>query len=79
MSIRVQRIDHSTVLKPFDCGDNELNEFLQEKSKDYQHGLLAATFVVEDEIQTLAYYTVRGLFLCIPRQGIREKRYTFFY
>jgi len=58
MNIREIRIDYSTVIKPFDCGDKDLNEFLLEKSKDYQHELLATTFVFEDETQTWAYYSI---------------------
>ena len=58
MIIKEIRIDHSTFIKPFDCGDKDLNEFLLEKSKHYQQELLATTFVFEDETQTLAYYSI---------------------
>jgi GNAT superfamily N-acetyltransferase len=52
------RIDNSIDIKPFDCGDGDLNEFLLENAKNYQQELLATTFVIEDEIQTLAYYSI---------------------
>jgi predicted GNAT family N-acyltransferase len=58
MNIQKFRIDNSTIIKPFDCGDNDLNEFLLEKSKAYQQELLATTFVFEDETKTYAYYSV---------------------
>jgi predicted GNAT family N-acyltransferase len=58
MSIREIRIDHSTIIKPFDCGDEDLNEFLLEKSNDYEQELLAIIFVFEDEVKTLAYYSL---------------------
>jgi predicted GNAT family N-acyltransferase len=58
MYIKEVKINHSTVIKPFDCGDEDLNEFLQEKANDYQTELLATTFVFEDEIKTVAYYSI---------------------
>ena len=58
MNIHEIRIDSSTIIKAFDCGDEDLNEFLLEKSKDYQQELLATTFVIENETQTLAYYSI---------------------
>jgi GNAT superfamily N-acetyltransferase len=58
MNIKEVRIDQSVHIKPFDCGDDDLNEFLLEKSKDYQQELLATTFVFEDDAVTLAYYSI---------------------
>jgi GNAT superfamily N-acetyltransferase len=58
MNISEIRVEHSTVIKSFDCGDDDLNEFLLEKSRDYQQELLATTFLLEDETQTLAYYSI---------------------
>ncbi|GHS96637.1 hypothetical protein FACS189421_02050 [Bacteroidia bacterium] len=58
MNIKEKRIDHTMIIKPFDCGDEDLNEFLLEKSNNYQMELLATTFVFEDEIKTLAYYSI---------------------
>jgi len=52
------RIDDAIDIKPFDCGDRDLNEFLLKNSKHYQQELLATTFVIEDETQTLAYYSI---------------------
>jgi GNAT superfamily N-acetyltransferase len=58
MNIREIRIDPSVHVKPFDCGDDDLNEFLLEKSKNYQQELLATTFVFEDDAITWAYYSL---------------------
>jgi hypothetical protein len=57
-NIREVRIDHTAIIKPFDCGDDDLNEFLTEKAMAYQRELLANTFLFEDETQTLAYYSI---------------------
>ena len=58
MNIHKTKIKNSTIIKSFDCGDDDLNEFLLEKSKAYQQELLATTFVFEDETKTYAYYSI---------------------
>jgi len=58
MNIRKTKIKNSIIIKPFDCGDDDLNEFLFDKSKDYQQELLATTFVFEDDTKTYAYYSI---------------------
>ena len=58
MEIRKIKVENSTIIKPFDCGDDDLNEFLLEKSKNYQQELLATTFVFEDKTKTCAYYSI---------------------
>lgn len=42
--------------KPFDCGDHDLNEFLQLKAEYYKKELLATTYVLENEDRTLAFF-----------------------
>lgn len=36
-------------IKPFDCEDDDLNDFLFNKALLYQKELLATTFIVEDK------------------------------
>ena len=45
-------------IKPFDCEDDDLNDFLFNKALLYQKELLATTFIVEDKERTLGYYSV---------------------
>ncbi|WP_316767989.1 GNAT family N-acetyltransferase [Pedobacter frigiditerrae] len=47
-----------TVLKPFDCGDDDLNDFLFNKSKPYHKDLLATTFIIENEERTIGYFSI---------------------
>lgn len=58
MNIQKIKIKNSTMIKPFDCGDDDLNDFLLEKSKAYQQELLATTFIFDDKTKTYAYYSV---------------------
>ena len=48
--------DHT--IKPFDCEDEDLNDFLFNEATPYQKELLATTFVMENDEQTLGYYSL---------------------
>ena len=45
-------------IKPFDCEDEDLNDFLSNEATPYQKELLATTFVMENDEQTLGYYSL---------------------
>ena len=45
-------------IKPFDCEDEDLNDFLFNEAVPYQKELLATTFVMENDKQTLGYYSL---------------------
>ena len=53
--VRLEEIEH---IKPFDCGDVDLNDFLLNDAKLYSNQLLANTFVLEDDDETIAYYSL---------------------
>jgi GNAT superfamily N-acetyltransferase len=52
------KIDGSTDIKPFDCGDDDLNDFLLSKAKYYQSELLAVTYLLENEERTIAFFSI---------------------
>jgi len=52
------KVSDDTLIKPFDCGDEDLNDFLFNKAKNYHKELLATTFVIEDTANTVAYYSI---------------------
>ena len=52
------RLKEGHTIKPFDCGDDDLNEFLFEEAVPYRKQLLATTFVIEDDNRTLGYYSL---------------------
>src|ERR1035437_5308558 len=43
---------------PFDCDDRDLNEFLFEDAKSYQSQLLAVTYIFEDDLNTVAFFSI---------------------
>lgn len=53
-----RQIEADTVIKPFDCGDTDLNGFLFEDAKQYLDAMLAVTYLLEDNEanKTVAYY-----------------------
>ena len=52
------RVTKGFVIKPFNCEDDDLNDFLFEEAIPYRKELLATTFVIEDDTRTLGYYSL---------------------
>ncbi|MCL1947908.1 MAG: GNAT family N-acetyltransferase [Chitinivibrionia bacterium] len=55
---RIIRLEEDTDIKPFDCGDNELNDFLYNDAKQYHKSLLAVTYLLENDADTIGYYSL---------------------
>jgi predicted GNAT family N-acyltransferase len=55
-----RQIDANTKIKPFDCGDTDLNDFLFSDAKDYLSSMMALTYLLEDNgaNKTIAYYSL---------------------
>jgi len=58
MSISLFRLDPDSPRKPFDCGNPDLNEFFTTDSINYAKELLAVTYALESETETVAYFAV---------------------
>lgn len=56
--LRHKRLDFLDEIKPFDCGNSELNEFLFEESSIHQKHLGFVTYLLETESETIAYYSL---------------------
>ena len=46
------------IIKPFDCEDEDLNDFLFKEAIPYQKQMLATTFIVENSERTLGFYSL---------------------
>jgi len=55
---KISRLTAETEIKPFDCGDNDLNDFLNNDAKNYLTSLFAVTYLIQQETETLAYFTL---------------------
>ncbi len=56
----VRRLDIGDLVAAFDCGDDDLNDFLINESGLYRNALLSVTYVVEDKesADVLAYFSL---------------------
>lgn len=52
------RLKGKYVLKPFDCGDDDLNEFFLKDAILYQKHSLAITYFGENQTQTLFFFSL---------------------
>jgi hypothetical protein len=52
------RLSDNTIIKSFDCGDPDLNEFLLQDSKKFLAELLAVTYLYEFGNDTVAFFSV---------------------
>ncbi|MGR3220849.1 MAG: GNAT family N-acetyltransferase [Candidatus Anammoxibacter sp.] len=57
-SLPYKRISPGFKFKPFDCKDDDLNDFLLNDSLNYTEQLLAVTYVIESDIETVAFFSV---------------------
>jgi len=57
-SNRILRLEDNTVIKPFDCGDSDLNDFLFNDAKNYRNSLLSNTYILENDGDTIGYYSL---------------------
>ena len=55
---KLTRLLPETIIKPFDCGDPDLNEFLVEDSKNFLSQLLAVTYLYEYGDETICFFCV---------------------
>ena len=56
--LEIRRLKDQHVLKPFDCGDDDLNEFFLKDAILYQKHRLAVTYFGENEAQTLSFFSL---------------------
>jgi hypothetical protein len=55
-SVTVIKLTPDVELQPFDCGDDDLNNFLHNDARNYSRELLAVTYLVHCEDALLAYF-----------------------
>lgn len=55
---RFLRIEDVETIKPFNCGDKKLNGFLLEDARFFYEEFIANTFILEDDDETIAYFSL---------------------
>ncbi len=58
--VRIRKLQSDEVMKSFDCGDTDLNEFILKEAALYRKALLAVTYILEDipSGEVLAYFSL---------------------
>jgi GNAT superfamily N-acetyltransferase len=57
-NVRLSRLTPDFQIKPFDCGDLDLNDFLFSDAKRYNSELLAVTYLLENDTETIAFFSL---------------------
>ena len=52
------KLTSETIIKPFDCEDDDLNDFFINDSKKYLKELLAVTYILENDIDSVAFFSL---------------------
>jgi|ERR1700722_2755099 len=67
------KVSLDTIIKPFDCGDGDLNDFLVSKAKDYQRELLTVTYILENQERTIAFFSIFNDSLRVQEMAFASK------
>ena len=76
-NIRVVRLTQDYQFKSFDCGNQDLNDFLLSDSKPYLKKLLSVTYILETAmilLHTSSYRTIKFQFRTVTKQPGGESR-----
>ncbi|WP_337043065.1 GNAT family N-acetyltransferase [Emticicia sp. 17c] len=60
-------------IKPFDCDDEDLNDFLANDSKVYMRELLAVTYILESDAETVAFFSLANDKISLESEPNRDK------
>jgi GNAT superfamily N-acetyltransferase len=54
----LKRLSANYTLKPFDCSDYDLNDFFHNDAINYTNSLLAVTYILESDHDTVAFFSM---------------------
>ena len=55
---RVRKLQEGEVLKSFNCGDAELNDFILKDADNYRKTLLSVSYILEEDSTPIAYFSL---------------------
>ncbi|WDF59710.1 GNAT family N-acetyltransferase [Flavobacterium sp. KACC 22758] len=67
------KLNTTTNILPFECGDDDLNSFLSNKAIPYKKELLATTYLLESEDKTIAYLSIYNDALAVQEKDFASK------
>lgn len=71
---KLVRLNEDYDIKPFDCGEKDLNEFLFNDSKEFQREFLAITYLLEKDDITIAYFSLLNDKINIHDLKVEDKK-----
>lgn len=74
-NIVLNRLNQDYEIKPFDCGDADLNGFLFDDAKNYLSELMATTYLMETENLTVAYFCLLNDKVVFDTSDAKEKSF----
>jgi len=74
-SLSLNRLNQNYNIKPFDCGDTDLNDFLFDDAKNYLAELMAVTYIIEHENLTAAYFCLLNDKVVFDTSNSQEKNF----
>jgi GNAT superfamily N-acetyltransferase len=58
MDWKLARLVQDSNIKYFECADKDLNDFLLNDAKNYLNSMLAVTYVIQNDEETIAYFSL---------------------
>jgi GNAT superfamily N-acetyltransferase len=58
MDWNLARLTQDFKIKPFECADKDLNDFLLNDAKNYLKAMLAVTYIIQNDDETVAYFSL---------------------
>ncbi|MDH8700761.1 GNAT superfamily N-acetyltransferase [Dysgonomonadaceae bacterium PH5-43] len=71
----LNRLNQTYEIKPFDCGDADLNGFLFDDAKNYLSELMATTYILEYKDCTVAYFCLLNDKVVFDTSDTKEKSF----
>jgi len=75
-SLSTVKLELNVEIKPFDCGDADLNGFLVDDARNYYNDFMGVTYLIEGKNRLLAYYCIftdKIVFDFISKEDVRRK------
>ena len=81
----IRRLQENETIKSFDCGDDDLNDFIMNRADDYHKAMLSVTYVFEHKAsgKIIGYFSLANDKISIDDFGnntefnrFRRKRFT---
>lgn len=57
-NLEFNRVEQDTILKPFDCNCEDLNDYFQNEAINHLKELMSVTYTFEDQDETVAFFSV---------------------